>query len=168
MNRSTNIARHLRVKHIHSVAAIQHGIDAYLKELPTSHRKPLTPPRFDPSRTSNPAVADAWEQRVAALHAKVRITTRAKRKTLASSFDPAPLASYERAGFVLGLTRGVPTYEIVRHPSGGVTVWYHPEGTADQYSVYAHADAHKGFDADKAIPSLKREAFALYSAWGAY
>ena len=170
MNRSTNIARHLRVKHIHSIAAIQHGIDAYLRDLPiTSHHAPAhEPKRFDPARTSNPAVADEWEQRVAAIHAKVRITTRAKRKTLTSAFAPAPLASYERAGFVLGLADGVPAYEVVRHPDGGITVWYHPEGTADPYSTYAHADAHSGFDAAKEIPALKREAFAHYSAMEAY
>ena len=127
-----------------------------------------TPTRFDPSRTSNPDVANEWERRVAAIHAKVRITTRAKRKTLQSTFDPAPLASYERREFVLGLTRGVPAYEIVRHPDGGITVWYHPEGTADRYSMYAHADAHRAADAAKVIPSLKREAFAHYSAMGAY
>ena len=160
----------MNVKHVGNVNAIQHGIDAYLRDLPvTSHRTPThEPKRFDPARTSNPAVADEWEQRVAAIHAKVRINTRAKRKTLTSAFDPAPLASYERAGFVLGLARGVPAYEIVRHPDGGITVWYHPEGTADRYSVYAHADAHKGFDAAKVIPSLKREAFDHYNAMGAY
>ena len=159
----------MNVKHVGNVNAIRHGIDAYLRDLPiTSHRKPTTPTRFDPARTSNPAVTDEWEQRVAALHAKVRITTRAKRKALTSKFDPAPLAAFERAGFVLGLARGVPTYEIVRHPDGGITVWYHPEGTADRYSVYAHADAHRGFDAAKAIPALKREAFAHYNAMEAY
>lgn len=169
MNRSTNIARHLRVKHIPSVAAIQHGIDAYLRDLPTSHHTPANEPkRFDPSRTSNPAVADEWEQRVAAIHAKVRVTHRAKRKTLSSTFDPAPLAAYERREFVLGLAGGVPAYEIIRHPDGGITVWYHPEGTADHYSVYAHADAHRAADAAKVIPSLKREAFDHYSAMGAY
>ena len=170
MNRSTNIARHLRVKHIHNVAALQHGIDAYLRDLPiTSHHTPAhEPKRFDPARTSNPDVAAQWEQRVAAIHAKVRITRRTPHKTLSSTFDPAPLAAYERAGFVLGLARGVPAYEVVRHPDGGITVWYHPEGTADRYSVCAHADAHRGFDAAKEIPVLKREAFALYSAWGAY
>lgn len=160
----------MNAKHVGNVNAIRHGIDTYLRDLPvTSHHTPAhEPKRFDPSRTSNPDVANEWEQRLAALHAKVRITTRAKRKTLSSTFDPAPLASFERAGFVLGLTGGVPTYEIVRHPDGGVTVWYHPESTADRYSVYAHADAHRGFDAAKAIPALKREAFARYSAMGAY
>ena len=166
MSRNTRPLRN--VKHVSSVAAIQSHIDAYLKALPTSHRTPAhMPKRFDPSRTSNPAVADEWEQRVAAIHAKVRITTRAKRTTLRSTFDPAPLASYERREFVLGL-RGVPAYEIVRHPDGGITVWYHPEGTADRFSVYAHADAHRAADATKVIPTLKREAFAQYSAIGAY
>ena len=167
MSRNTRPLRN--VKHIGSIAAIQSHIDAYLKELPiTSHRAPTpVPKRFDPSRTSNPDVAAQWEQRVAAIHAKVRITTRAKRKTLPSTFDPAPLASYERREFVLGL-RGVPAYEIVRHPSGSVTVWYHPEGTADQHSVYAHADAHRAANDAKVIPSLKREAFAHYSAMEAY
>lgn len=167
MSRNTRPLRN--VKHVSSVASVQSHIDAYLKELPlTNHHTPADPKRFDPSRTSNPDVAAQWEQRVARINAKVRITHRAKRKTLSSTFDPAPLASYERAGFVLGLARGVPTYEIVRHPSGGVTVWYHPEGTADQYSVYAHADAHRAADATKVIPTLKREAFAQYSAMGAY
>lgn len=167
MSRNTRPLRN--VKHVSSVAAIQSHIDAYLKELPTSHRSPTpVPKRFDPSRTSNPDVAAQWEQRVAAIHAKVRVTRRTPRKTLSSTFDPAPLASCERREFVLGLTRGVPAYEIVRHPSGGVTVWYHPEGTADQYSVYAHADAHRAANDAKVIPSLKREAFALYSAIEAY
>ena len=164
-------ARPLRnVKHVGSIAAIQSHIDAYLKELPiTSHHTPAhEPKRFDPSRTSNPDVAAQWEQRVAAVHAKVRITARTPRKTLSSTFDPAPLASYERAGFVLGLTRGVPAYEIIRHPSGSVTVWYHPEGTADRFSTYAHADAHRAANDAKVIPTLKREAFAHYSAMGAY
>ena len=160
----------MNVKHVGNVNALQHGIDAYLRDLPiTSHRTPAhEPKRFDPARTSNPDVAAQWEQRVAAIHAKVRITRRTPHKTLSSTFDPAPLASYERAGFVLGLARGVPAYEVVRHPDGGITVWYHPEGTADRYSVYAHADAHRGFDAAKEIPVLKREAFALYNAMGAY
>lgn len=166
MSRNTRPLRN--VKHVGSIAAIQSHIDAYLKDLPTSHHTPAhEPKRFDPSRTSNPDVAAQWEQRVAAIHAKVRVTHRAKRKTLPSTFDPAPLASYERREFVLGL-RGVPAYEIVRHPSGGVTVWYHPEGTADQFSTYAHADAHRAADATKAIPDLKREAFARYSAMEAY
>lgn len=164
-------ARHFRnVKHVSSIAAIQSHIDAYLKDLPiTSHHTPTNEPkRFDPARTSNPDVAAQWEQRVARINAKVRITARTPRKTLSSTFDPAPLASYERAGFVLGLARGVPAYEIIRHPSGGITVWYHPEGTADQYSVSAHADAHRAADAAKVIPTLKREAFAHYSAMEAY
>ena len=163
-------ARPLRnVKHVGSIAAIQSHIDAYLKELPiTSHHTPAhEPKRFDPSRTSNPDIAAQWEQRVARINAKVRITRRT-RKALSSTFDPAPLASYERAGFVLGLARGVPAYEIIRHPSGSVTVWYHPEGTADRFSTYAHADAHRAANDAKVIPSLKREAFAHYSAMGAY
>ena len=160
----------MNVKHVGNVNAIRHGIDAYLRDLPTtSHHAPAhEPKRFDPARTSNPDVAAQWEQRVAAIHAKVRITRRAKRKALVSTFDPAPLTEYARVGFVLGLVRGVPTYEVVRHPDGGITVWYHPEGTADRYSVYAHADAHRAADAAKAILSLKREAFAHYSAMGAY
>lgn len=163
----------MNVKHVGNVNTLQHGIDAYLRDLPlTSHRRVPArpahePKRFDPARTSNPDVAAQWEQRVAAIHAKVRITRRTPHKTLSSTFDPAPLAAYERAGFVLGLARGVPAYEVVRHPDGGITVWYHPEGTADRYSVYAHADAHRGFDAAKEIPVLKREAFALYTE-GAY
>jgi hypothetical protein len=156
------------VKHVGSIAAIQSHIDAYLKELSTSRRTPAhEPKRFDPSRTSNPDVAAQWEQRVAAIHAKVRITSRT-RKTLPSTFDPAPLASYARREFVLGLARGVPAYEIIRHPSGGVTVWYHPEGTADRFSTYAHADAHRAASDAKVIPTLKREAFAHYSAMEAY
>ena len=168
MSRNTRPLRN--VKHIGSIAAIQSHIDAYLKDLPiTSHRAPTpVPKRFDPSRTSNPAVADEWEQRVAAIHAKVRIARRTSRKTLSSTFDPAPLASYDRCGFVLGLTRGVPAYEIIRHPSGAVTVWYHPEGTADRFSAYAHADAHQAANDAKVIPTLKREAFAHYSAMGTY
>lgn len=168
MSRNTRPLRN--VKHIGSIAAIQSHIDAYLKDLPvTSHHTPAhEPKRFDPSRTSNPDVAAQWEQRVAAIHAKVRITRRAKRKTLSSTFDPAPLASFERVGFVLGLTRGVPAYEIIRHPSGAVTVWYHPEGTADRFSTCAHADAHQAANDAKVIPTLKREAFAHYSAMEAY
>ena len=153
----------MNVKHVGNISALRSHIDAYMRDLPTSHRNPK---RFNPARTSNPAVADEWEQRVAALHAKVRITCRAKGKTLPSKFDPAPIAAHDRVGLMLGLTSGVPTYEITHYPDGGVTVWYHPEGTAGQYSAYAHADAYKGFDADKAIPSLKCEAFANYSAMG--
>ena len=161
----------MNVKHVGNVLAIRHGIDQYLRDLgpTTSHHAGSTisnPPSFNPSRTSNPAVADEWEARVAKLHAKVKIfrKTASNRKNLSSKFDPAPVAAFDRPAFKLAITCGAPAYEIIRHPDNSVTVWYHPEGQADRHSTYAHADAYSGFNAEMVIPALKREAFEAYEA----
>jgi len=158
----TNTRPLRNVKHVGSIARMQSAIAAHLRDLGTSHHS-TTPQRFSPQRTSNPAVAEEWEARVAALHAKVAIFRKSDSapKRLSSKFDPAPVAAFDRTALSLALVYGTPAYEIVRHPDRSVTVWYHPEGQADQQSTCAHAG---GANAAKVIPDLKREAFEAYSA----
>ena len=77
----------MNVKHVGNINALRRGIDAYLRDLPTSHRaNHSTINKFSPSRTSNPDVAAQWEARVAQLHANTKIFHKAARKT--RKFDP--------------------------------------------------------------------------------
>ena len=77
----------MNIKHVGSIANMSREIDAYLRDLPNSHRaNHSTINKFSPSRTSNPDVAAQWEARVAQLHAKTKVFHKTPRKT--RKYDP--------------------------------------------------------------------------------